>query len=219
VIFGNIRRFVLYLLSCNLSEILLIGGAVLMGLPLPLLPIHILFLNFVTDVFPAFALGFGNGSDKEMQRPPRDPREPVVSRNHWIGIVLFGMLIAVSVFIAYMSASRVLGLTQSESVTVSFIALSFAQLWHVFNIRLSSTGLINNPVTRNPLVWIAVAGCMLLVVIAVFTPGLSDFLHLVNPGLSGWILASTLALIPLVVGQVALETVGLSILDSDNIDQ
>jgi len=216
VIFDNIRSFVVYLLSCNLSEILLIGGAVLMGLPLPLLPIHILFLNFVTDVFPAFALGFGDGNKEEMQKPPRDPLEPVVSRNHWIGIVLFGLLIAASVLVAYLIASSVLGFSQSESVTVSFIALSFAQLWHVFNIRLSSAGLLDSPVTRNPLIWMAVTGCMVLVVVAVFTPGLSGFLHLDNPGLTGWLIAVAAAWVPLVLGQFALHTVGLSILDGDN---
>jgi len=212
VIFGNIRRFVVYLLSCNLSEILLIGTAVLMGLPLPLMPIHILFLNFVTDVFPAFALGFGEGSGQEMQRTPRDPREPVVLRAHWIGIGVFGVLIAASVFTAYTISSRVLGMSESEAVTVTFIALAFAQLWHVFNIRVCGTDLLKNPITRNPLVWGAVSGCMILVVVAVFVPGLSEFLQLVNPGVSGWILASVFALFPMLAGQLGLQFLSLSIL-------
>ncbi len=212
VIFDNIRAFVIYLLSCNLSEILLIGGAVLAGLPLPLLPIHILFLNFVTDVFPAFALGFGEGSGREMTRPPRDPREPVVRRRHWFGIGIFGLMIAGAVLAAFLIAGRVLGLSEAQAVTVSFIALSFAQLWHVFNIRAAGTGLLFNEVTRNQSVWGAVVFCMGLVGVAVFVPGLAGFLRLENPGAAGWGLAAGAALVPFLAGQLALQVFRVSIL-------
>ena len=74
VIFGNIRRFVAYLLSCNLSEVLVVGLAILSTLPLPILPLQILYLNLVTDVFPAFALAMGEGESDVLKRPPRDPK-------------------------------------------------------------------------------------------------------------------------------------------------
>ena len=69
VIFANIRRFVMYLLACNLSEVMVVGIAVAVGLPLPLLPLQILFLNLVTDVFPAFALAMGEGGERR-DAPP-----------------------------------------------------------------------------------------------------------------------------------------------------
>ena len=71
VIFGNIRRFVAYLLSCNLSEVLVVGLAILSTLPLPIMPLQILYLNLVTDVFPAFALAMGEGEPGILKRPPR----------------------------------------------------------------------------------------------------------------------------------------------------
>ena len=74
VIFGNIRRFVAYLLSCNLSEVLVVGLAILSTLPLPMLPLQILYLNLVTDVFPAFALAMGEGDRDVLKQPPRDPQ-------------------------------------------------------------------------------------------------------------------------------------------------
>ena len=80
VIFGNIRRFVAYLLSCNLSEVLVVGLAILSTLPLPIMPLQILYLNLVTDVFPAFALAMGEGEPGILKRPPRDPREPILGR-------------------------------------------------------------------------------------------------------------------------------------------
>jgi Ca2+-transporting ATPase len=73
VIFDNIRKFVVYLMSCNVSEVLVVGIAVGSGLPTPLLPLQILFLNLVTDIFPAFALGLGKGDENVMTKPPRDP--------------------------------------------------------------------------------------------------------------------------------------------------
>ncbi len=82
-IFGNIRKFVFYLLSCNVSEIIAVGAATLTQSPLPILPLQILFLNLVTDVFPALALGVGEGSPALMQKPPRDPKEPLLTRGHW----------------------------------------------------------------------------------------------------------------------------------------
>ena len=88
VIFGNIRRFVAYLLSCNLSEVMVVGLAVLSALPLPMLPLQILYLNLVTDVFPAFALAMGEGEPGILKRPPRDPKEPILGRRQWIVIVL-----------------------------------------------------------------------------------------------------------------------------------
>ena len=78
VIFGNIRRFATYLLSCNLAEVLIVGIAMISGLPLPLLPLQILFLNLVTDVFPAFALALGEGDKDILKRPPRHPKEPIL---------------------------------------------------------------------------------------------------------------------------------------------
>ena len=91
VIFGNIRHFATYLLSCNLSEVMIVGLAMLSGLPLPLLPLQILFLNLVTDVFPAFALAMGEGERGVLKRPPRNPKEPILDRTQWLAIVLHGV--------------------------------------------------------------------------------------------------------------------------------
>ena len=104
VIFGNIRRFVAYLLSCNLSEVLVVGLAVLSTLPLPMLPLQILYLNLVTDVFPAFALAMGEGESGILKRPPRDPKEPILGRSQWITIVLHSLALTAGTFGALAAA-------------------------------------------------------------------------------------------------------------------
>src|SRR5690606_22389110 len=124
VIFGNIRKFILYLLSCNLSEIMVVGVASLSGMPLPILPLQILFLNLVTDVFPAFALGVGEGERDVMQHPPRDPREPLMPARLWAAVVGHGAVITVATLTGFLVAMEVLEMDGKSAVTISFLTLA-----------------------------------------------------------------------------------------------
>jgi len=202
-IYENIQRFVLYLLSCNISEILVVGLATVAGAPLPLLPLQILFLNLVTDVFPALALGVGQGSDNLMRRRPRPAREPLVTRQRWALIFAYGVLMGASVLGAMAFAVRVLGMEEGGAVTVSFCTLAFGQLWHVHNMRDRESGWWRNEITRNPWMWAAVALCVLLILVAVFLPGLQALLHLRNPGAAGWLAIAAFSLLPLAAGRMA----------------
>jgi Ca2+-transporting ATPase len=201
VIFDNIRKFVLYLLSCNISEIMTVGLASLVNAPLPVLPLQILFLNLVTDVFPALALGVGEGDSHIMKHPPRDPKEPIMTRSHWYRMGGYGLLITVAVLGALALALMWLGMEREQAVTVSFLTLAFAQLWHVFNMRDRESNLLRNEITRNLYVWGALLLCIILLLVAVYLPGLSDVLQVVNPGLSGWGVVLVMSLLPLVLGQ------------------
>ncbi|MFX0541459.1 cation-translocating P-type ATPase [Roseovarius sp. S4756] len=201
VIFGNIRSFVVYLMSCNVSEILVVGLAVGMGLPAPLLPLQILFLNLVTDVFPAFALGLGRGDAAVMTRPPRDPAEGIVARDQWVLIGALGALITALTLGAFALALFWLRLDIGPAVTVSFLTLALAQLWNVFNMRKAGSSLIFNEVTRNPYVWGALALCLGLIAAALWLPGLSDILKLPDPGREGLALAFGVSLLQYILGQ------------------
>jgi Ca2+-transporting ATPase len=202
VIFDNIRKFVLYLLSCNISEIAVISLASLVNAPLPIRPLQILFLNLVTDVFPALALGVGEGEATIMQCPPRDPQEPILTRRHWIEMGGFSALITVAVLGVLALALAGLGMQQERAVTISFLTLASAQLWHVFNMRDRGTGVLNNEVVRNPWVWGALALCTVLLLAAVYVPGLNRLLKVEDPGLAGWGLVLGASLLPWLVGQV-----------------
>ncbi|MCA8921862.1 MAG: cation-transporting P-type ATPase [Planctomycetes bacterium] len=203
VIFENIRKFVLYLLSCNLAEIMVIAGASLVGLPLPLLPLQILFLNLVTDVFPALALGFGEGDPGTLHRPPRDPQEPFVTRAHWIGVAIYGAVITGSVLGALALALHGLALPPEAAVSVSFLTLGFAQLWHVFNMRQRGSSFWGNDVVRNPHVWGALAWCTLLLLTAAWIDPLAKVLGVVQIGAQGWLMVAGFSLAPWLLGQVA----------------
>jgi len=202
-IFANIRKFVVYLLSCNTAEILVVTGASLAGAPLPLLPLQILFLNLVTDVFPALALGAVPGAPDLMRRPPRDPRESVLTPRHWWTIGGYGALITATVLLGFWLALEGLGLATSEAVTLSFLTLAFAQLWHVFNMAEAESRPLRNEVSRSRLVWGAVGLCTALLLGAVYVPPVADALGVVAPDRTGWTLVAVLGLVPLLVGRAA----------------
>jgi Ca2+-transporting ATPase len=206
VIFRNIRKFVVYLLSCNLSELLAILLASLMGLPLPLLPLQILFLNVVTDIFPAFALGACAGGSNLMCHPPRDPDEPILTRSHWLELGFFGTVIAVATVGAFLLGGQLYGgMGQPEVVTVSFLTLAFAQLWHVFDVREVESGLLRNEVTQNRYVWGALALSGVLVIGTLYLPGVSLALGTAPISGTAWLVVLGMSLLPLVVGQFVLE--------------
>ncbi|WP_338466113.1 cation-transporting P-type ATPase [Novosphingobium sp. ZN18A2] len=207
VIFGNIRRFAAFLLSCNLSEVLIVGLAVALGLPLPILPLQILYLNLVTDVFPAFALAAGEGDDKVMQHPPRPPGEPILGRAQWRTIVLHGLVLTGATFAAMAMGKAWLKLDQQALVTVTFLTLAFSQLAHVFNMRNAASGLLGNEITRNRWVWGALALCTALLAIPPYLPGLAGILGLARPDASMWAVIVAASCAPVVLIQAAMMAI------------
>jgi Ca2+-transporting ATPase len=202
VIFNNIRRFVIYLLSCNTSEVLVVGLASLAAMPLPLLPLQILFLNLVTDVFPALALGVGQGDPQVMSRKPRPASEALVERRHWLRIAVHGVAITASTLSAFAVALLALELAPRDAVTVSFLTLALAQLWHVFNMRDAEAGLLNNDIVHNRWIWGALALCLGLLAAAIYVPVLAETLQLGPPGAAAWGVILAFSLAPLAAGQL-----------------
>lgn len=203
-IFENIRRFIIFLLSGNLGEILAIGVCASIGAPLPLLPMQILYINLVLDVFPALALGVGEGSAGIMRRAPRERSEPVLTRRHWIATVLWGSLIATTATGVFFVALGPLGMGTDQAVTIAFLTFALARLWHVFNMRDPGSGLLDNDVVRNRWVWYAIALCLLLLGAAAWLPGLAAILGVVALDPTGWALVIGGSLVPIVVGQAVL---------------
>lgn len=201
-IFENIRKFVVYLLSCNISEVLVVSLATIAGAPLPLLPLQILFLNLVTDVFPALALGVGEGQTSLMNKKPRLASERLLTRQHWIEIALYGVVMSLVVLSAMAICLSYLGFDRELAVTVAFCTLALGQLWHVFNMRGSLKHVVNNEITRNIWIWAALALCLVLVLAAVYTPVLQDVLELSDPTATGWLVITIGSLVPLFAAPV-----------------
>ncbi|MCA0133703.1 cation-translocating P-type ATPase [Winogradskyella alexanderae] len=179
-IYENIRHFVVYLLSCNLAEIIAVSIASLSKLPLPLLPLQILFLNLVTDVFPALALGMGKGDARIMEQPPRHPDEPIISKKLWISTFIYGLSITAVVLGVTIYAHFIKSWSYEVVNNMAFYTLVLAQLINVFNMPNRSFSFFKNAVTTNLWVWIAIALSLLIVVIAYYMPILQTVLSLVK---------------------------------------
>ncbi|MDP2496756.1 MAG: cation-transporting P-type ATPase [Candidatus Palauibacterales bacterium] len=201
-IFDNIRKFVVYLLSCNVSELMVVTLATLAGAPLPLLPLQILFLNLVTDVFPALALGVGEGAEGILERPPREKEEPILESRHWWSLGAYGAVITGSVLTAFWLALGPGGMGETRAVTVSFLTLALAQLWHVLNMTEAESGVFRNEVTGNPWIWGALVLCVGLILGATYLPGISGVMGLEHPGAAGWRIVVAFSLLPLAAGRL-----------------
>ncbi|NBC64198.1 MAG: HAD-IC family P-type ATPase [Bacteroidetes bacterium] len=202
IIFTNIRKFVYYLMSCNVSEVTVIALSFVVGSPLPILPLQILFLNLVTDVFPALALGLGEGEKQIMREPPRNRREPILTNQLWFGIAGYGALISIAVMGTLFVGMRVLNLPVAEAVTLSFLTLAFAQLWHVFNMRGDRSSIIDNTIINNRFVWGAIVLSAGLILAAVYIPSLANVLSIHPPTVIGWTVVLIFSLVPILAGEL-----------------
>jgi Ca2+-transporting ATPase len=202
VIFENIRKFVIYLLSGNVGIILAVALATFFGKPLPLLPLQILYLNMINDAFPALALGVGEDSRAVMGRPPRDAGESIIARYHWGEIVGYGLLIGLNLLLTFYLAFTWLKLDESGAVTVSFLTLSISRLLHAFNMRSAASGLLDNEIVRNPYMWGAIGLSISLLLAAVYWSPLANVLQLSGLDVNGWLLVLGASVVPLIIGQI-----------------
>ena len=197
IIFDNIRKFVFYLFSCNVAEILVLLSAALAGLPMPLLPLQILWLNMVTDTFPALALALEPGDANVMNRPPRDPAEALLSRQFLSSVMFYAALITGVTLAAF-----VLELEGSETraQTVAFMTLALAQLFHLANAR-SDAPLVGRHHLSNPYALAALIFSILLQLVAAYFAPIAHVLRVQRLDASDWLLIFALAALPAIVGQ------------------
>lgn len=174
-IFDNIKKDVQFLLSSNIGEVITIFGASLISFitpyefGVPLLPIHLLWVNLITDSLPAFALGMEPTEKNVMKRKPRDKNEGFFSGGLGFTIAWQGLMIGVLTLIAY-----AIGNSQDHTVgmTMAFITLCGCQLVHSFNVK-SSESILNRSLFNNPYLWGALAAGLLLQVVILAVPELS----------------------------------------------
>jgi Ca2+-transporting ATPase len=183
VIHDNIRKFIRYLLSCNLGEVLTMFLAILIGLPLPLLAIQILWVNLVTDGLPAMALGLEQGEEGIMDRPPRLPGESVFARGLARRIVVRGTMIGLSTLLVF-TAGLFLGADLLAARTMAFTTLVFAQLFHVFDCKSEVRGIFEANLLGNPYLIAAVAISVLMQLSVIYLAPLQAIFKTVQ--LAGW---------------------------------
>ena len=187
IIYSNIRKFVYFLLACNVGEVLIIFGAMLVGLPIPLRPVQLLWLNLVSDGAPALALGLEKGEPGIMQHPPRSPKEPVINRDMAIGIGVVGIVDAMAILAVFYLALQRYPDQLVAAQTIAFVTLCCSELIRAFTARSEYHSVFSIGVFSNRwMVW-AVGVSFLLVLMVVYVPFLRPFFDTVPLTPDDWL--------------------------------
>ena len=180
IAYANIRKIVLFLISCGLAEVLFFCLSIVCDLPMPLVAIQLLWLNVVTDGIQDFALSFEKGEKNIMNEKPRNPEEPLFDKSLFMEIIASGLVIGLVVFITWYYLIK--GIKMDEVVARGYIMalMVFIQNIHVFNCRSERNSAFTVPLKSNKLIVVGVLCSILLQVIVMEVPFLSKFLQTVE---------------------------------------
>jgi Ca2+-transporting ATPase len=206
VIYSNIRKFVFYLLSCNLAEIATIFLAIAFRLPSPLNPIQLLWLNLVTDGAPALALGMEKGDPDIMDQPPRPTNEPIINRLMRVGIAVQTVAITAVTLSAYLIGLNLYPVGADEfnttAATMAFITLSFSELLRAFTARSERYPLVKIGVFNNKSMNIAVIASSILLLAVLYVPFLQPVFSTVPLTWDQWQILIPLLFIPAIAAEI-----------------
>jgi Ca2+-transporting ATPase len=187
IIYSNIRKFVFFLVACNIGEILIIFLSMLAGLPIPLSPIQLLLLNLVTDGAPALALGLEKGEPDIMRRPPRPSAEPVINRDMLLSIIVIAIADTFAVLMSFTWAlSRFPGNVVAAQ-TVAFATLVCSELLRAYTSRSETYSIFSIGIFSNRWMVLATGGSFLLLLILIYVPFLQPFVDTVPLSLLDWV--------------------------------
>jgi len=201
-IYNNIKKSIIFLLSCNLGEVIALFLAILLGWASPLRPIHILWVNLVTDTLPALSLGVDSGDPTIMDKKPRDPKATLFAEGAGVRLILNGTLIGVLTLIAFTIGNKVYPDSLMHAQTMAFVVLSISQLFHSLNMRhpdksIFQLGLFTN---RN-LIYSILLG-ILLQVIVITVPAIASVFKVYSLTLMDWAFVLVLSTMPLVINEI-----------------
>jgi Ca2+-transporting ATPase len=195
-IYDNIRKFVRYLLASNVGEILTMFLAMLAGLPLPLLPIQILWVNLVTDGLPAIALGVDPSEKNIMQKPPRNVKESIFARGLGFKILSRGILIGLVTLAVFWMTYADDPANLAKAQTMAFATLVMAQLIQVFDCRSVDGGIFSRNIFENPWLIASVMVSAFLLVGVIYIESMQPIFKTVPLNVMDWAWVLTTAGIP-----------------------
>jgi Ca2+-transporting ATPase len=200
IVFGNIKKYLTYLLSSNVGEIVLLAGAVIAGLPMPLTAVQILYVNLATDGLPALALAVDPPEPDLMQRKPRNPRLGIFTRPVVVMLLTGGLwsaLVNMTLFVWMMNSGRPL----AEVMSMTFVSLVLIQFFKAYNYRSDHLSVFQKPFA-NKWLNIAIAWELLLLVAILYVPFLQRAFATFSLSLEDWLLTTVMAfsIVPVLEG-------------------
>lgn len=201
-IYSNIRKFVGYLLSCNIGEILIVFTAMLLNWGTPLLPIQLLMINLVTDAFPAFALGMEQKEKGVMDRKPRDPKEPIVDKKMGIAITIQSIALAAATLFSFQFGLHEYG-DIAVARTFCFVTLVTGELLRAYSARSEDTFIFKMKLFSNSFLNKSVLVSLIILLLIVYVPFLQVVFGTIPLSILELDVALLLALVPVVGGEIA----------------
>ena len=206
MIFDNIRKFIKYLLSCNLGEILIMGAAAFVGMPLPLIPVQILWVNLVTDGLPALALGVDPPADGIMERKPRRGDAGIFSGGLGGNIVFSGLLIGAAALLSFGIAIYFTHGNLAVARTVCFVTMIATELFYAFECQSEYQTVFEVGIFRNIYLLLAVVASFLLTVAILYVPFLAGVFKTVALGINEWLIVLLCSGIEIIISSIFTAT-------------
>ena len=201
-IYNNIRKSIMFLLACNLGEIVALFIAILFNLNPPLLPIHILWVNLITDSFPALSLGVDPHDSSVMEDPPRDPKESLFANHMGLFLALNGVLIGTVTLIAFKIGERLYMDSLVHAQTLAFVVLSFSQLFFSLSMRSKEKLLLRIGLFTNKSLLASILLGILIQFFIIIVPFFAQLFNVFTLNVRDWILVTLISLIPFIVNEL-----------------
>ncbi|MGH0052442.1 MAG: cation-translocating P-type ATPase [Sphaerochaetaceae bacterium] len=200
IIFDNIEKFIYFLFSCNFIEIFVVFISIVLGMPMPILALQILWLNLVVDVLPAMSLAWEPGEPGVMRRKPRDPRKGIVNRSFVWGVFGNGALISLSSIVVFQIALAS-GWGEDIARTITFTTMAFGQLVHILNVREKESFGLDRSILKNRFLLLSLLISFCLQLIAIYLPLFHNVMGTAALNAPHWMLVCVGAITPLLVIQ------------------
>lgn len=201
-IFNNIKKSILFLLSCNLGEVVALFVAILLNWAAPLLPIHILWVNLITDSFPALSLGVDPGDKGVMELPPRNPKESLFAGRMGKLLILNGILIGANTLFAFVLGEYLYPDSLRHAQTMAFVVLSVSQLFYSLAMRNETKSLFQVGVFKNKWLICSVLLGILLQLAIITIPFTASVFKVYPLTLTDWGIVILISLIPFVINEI-----------------
>jgi len=216
-IYANIKKTVIFLLSSNIAEVLAMFFIICIGFPAPLIAIHLLWVNLITDSLPAIALGMDPKDEGIMKEKPRDPSEGIFAGGGLVNTVLYGAIITLAVLLSYFSCAWIHGafgfsemralFSENEDIlhqaqTMAFTTLAFCELFHMAGMSNLKRSVLHTFKNRNTMMALAFALGILLQIFVVETPVVQDVFSTYNLSGKEWLITALLSLVPLLFHEI-----------------
>ena len=195
-IFNNIKKSIVFLLSSNLGEVITLFTAILLNWSSPLLPIHILWINLITDSLPALALGVDPKDPNVMSEPPRNPKDNLFSNGTGVTLILLGIIIGFTTLLAFKVGEYLYPSSLAHAQTMSFVVLSGSQLILSLSMRSEKESVFKIGIFKNKKLLGAIFIGILLQISIISIPSIARIFNVFSLTLKDWLFVSLLAMIP-----------------------